>query len=98
MCAKLKRNQYGTRDAGQNFELFVHDSVEDMGFKTGLWSPCVLYHEQRDMRAHVYGDNFVILGAPAALDWFHAELQKVMWVKGRGPSRPRMCGVRGCVP
>ena len=74
ICAKLKRNQYGTRDAGQNFELSVHETMEAMGFVAGLWSVCVFYLEARDIRAYVYGDNFVITGAPTELDWFYAEL------------------------
>eukprot|EP00971_Amphidinium_carterae_P020706 408119-Amphidinium_carterae.1 len=44
-CAKLNRSLYGTRDAGQNFELFVHETlVGKLGFEAGIWSPCIFAH------------------------------------------------------
>ena len=70
ICAKLLRNQYGLRDAGQNFELYVNDVMVSLGFTGGLWCCVVFFHEKKDLRAYVFGDNFVITGPPGELAWF----------------------------
>eukprot|EP00971_Amphidinium_carterae_P344148 6484362-Amphidinium_carterae.1 len=40
ICGKLLRSLYGTRDAGQNFELLVQEvMVSRLAFKQGVWTP-----------------------------------------------------------
>eukprot|EP00971_Amphidinium_carterae_P243512 4835635-Amphidinium_carterae.1 len=58
VCGKLERSLYGTRDAGQNFELLVTDVMSEIRFDNGVWSPCIFVHRERNMQAFVYGDNF----------------------------------------
>eukprot|EP00971_Amphidinium_carterae_P094732 1874936-Amphidinium_carterae.1 len=58
VCGKLEWPLYGTRDAGQNFELLVTGVMSEIGFDNGVWSPCIFVHRERNMQAFVYGDNF----------------------------------------
>ena len=37
LCALLLCNVYGTRDAGQNFELFTFEVMDILGFIAGVW-------------------------------------------------------------
>ena len=41
VCARLLRSLYGTRDAGQHFELFTTETMQGLGFTGGIWSPCL---------------------------------------------------------
>eukprot|EP00971_Amphidinium_carterae_P351978 6492372-Amphidinium_carterae.1 len=89
-CAKLLRSLYGTRDAGQNFELLVHETLtEKMGFEPGIWSPCIYKCPERSLMTFVYGDNFVTRGSRTGLEWFLLELRKHMWAKLEGVLGPR---------
>ncbi|CAK0839184.1 unnamed protein product [Prorocentrum cordatum] len=72
----LVRCLYGCRDAGQNFELLVRETLEGkMGFSCGL-------------AAYVYGDNFVLKGSRTDNLEFYRELQKYMRVKLEGMLGP----------
>lgn len=39
VCAVCCRYFYGLRDIGMNFEVFVRQTKEKLGFAAGLWSP-----------------------------------------------------------
>eukprot|EP00971_Amphidinium_carterae_P338220 6475462-Amphidinium_carterae.1 len=89
VCAKLDRCLYGLRDAGQSFELFVHEVlVGKMGFINGVWSPCIFVHSSINMQVFVYGDNFVARGSRSDLKWYQGELSLHMWVKLEGVLGP----------
>ena len=62
MCGKLNKAMYGTRDAPQNWEFEYCDFMESLGFSKGKSTPCLFYHEARNLRVVVYGDDFTILG------------------------------------
>lgn len=53
VCARLQRSLYGLRDAGMNFELFTRETMSELGFGAGMWSPCVFQIE----KLYVYADN-----------------------------------------
>eukprot|EP00971_Amphidinium_carterae_P352695 6492705-Amphidinium_carterae.2 len=90
VCGKLLRSLYGTRDAGQNFELLVQETmVSKLGYTQGVWTPCVYHHRERELQTFVYGDNFVTRGSRVGLDWFYKELSKYMWAKVEGVLGPR---------
>ena len=40
-----------------------------MGFKVGRACPVVFYFKERDLRAYICGDNFVVSGQPNDLQW-----------------------------
>ena len=77
MCGELDKAMYGTRDAAQNWE---HEYCEFMGigFKSGKSSPCAFYHEEREIRAVIHGDDFTILGWEASLDWYRQQIGKYL--------------------
>ncbi|CAK0798994.1 unnamed protein product, partial [Prorocentrum cordatum] len=84
VCGLLERSLYGLRDAGQSFELLVRETMEALGFKTGLWCGVVFFHEQRQIQAYVYGDNFGARGSRAEVRRFHESLSAHMWAKVEG--------------
>ncbi|CAK0840427.1 unnamed protein product, partial [Prorocentrum cordatum] len=85
----LVRCLYGCRDAGQNFELLVRETLEGkMGFSCGVWCPCIYRRGDGKLAAYVYGDNFVLKGSRTDNLEFYRKLQKYMWVKLEGMSGP----------
>ena len=62
MVGKLARCMYGTRDAAQNWEREYESAFLKLGFKQGKSSPCLFYHEAKDLRVVVHGDDFTFIG------------------------------------
>ena len=73
LCGKLNKSMYGTRDASLNWENEYIRFMESIGFICGLSSPCLFYHPGKDIRAVVYGDDFMLLGSEDYLDWFKVD-------------------------
>ena len=67
-CGLLKKAMYGTRDAAQNWELEYTEMMTEAGFRQGSYSACVFYHEQKNVRVVVHGDDFAVLGPSKGLD------------------------------
>eukprot|EP00959_Pyramimonas_sp_CCMP1952_P395917 8295733-Pyramimonas_sp.AAC.1 len=59
---------YGTRDAASNWEDCYMDFAFEVGFKSGVASPCVFKHETRAVWLTVHGDDFTLLGGGHDLD------------------------------
>ena len=76
MCGKLNMAMYGTRDAPQNWEFEYAEFMEGIGFTKGKATPCLFWHEPRNIRVVVYGDDFTILAPEEQLDWFRKHIQK----------------------
>ena len=68
MWGKLNKSLYGTRDAARNWEAAYTEFMVSIGFEVG--TPCTFYHEEKDVRAAVHGDDFTMLGSRSGLDWF----------------------------
>ena len=88
MCGKLLKSMYGTRDAAQNWEEEYCAFMVSIGFRRGISSPCVFYHEELDIRAVIHGDDFTMLGWNSALDWFRQEISKKFVVKFKAKLGP----------
>ncbi len=41
----------------------------EVGFTQGSYSECMFYHEEKDIRAVVRGDDFTVLGSRVELEW-----------------------------
>ena len=52
-----------------------------MGFKRGVSNPCIFYHEVREVRAVVHGDDLTLLGPVNELEWVKTNIMKAMTVK-----------------
>ena len=72
---------YGTRDAAQNWELEYTEMMTEAGFRQGAYSACVFYHEEKNVRVVVHGDDFTVLGPSKGLDWFRGVVQQRMEMK-----------------
>ena len=81
---KLVRCAYGTRDAGAIWEDTYRGALEEMGFESGVASPCCFFHPGRNISLVVHGDDFTSLGVQADLDWMEKELALHFELKIRG--------------
>ena len=81
---KLVRCAYGTRDAGAIWEDTYRGALEQMGFQSGIASPCCFFHPARNLHLVVHGDDFTTMGCKADLDWMEVELAKHFELKIRG--------------
>ena len=88
MCGKLKKSMYGTRDAASNWEDCYMEFANDIGFTSGIASPCVFKHKSWRLWLTVHGDDFTLLGSDEDLDWFEEEIKKKFEVKVRGRLGP----------
>ncbi len=69
---------YGTRDAAYT------EMMQEVGFRQGSYSACVFYHEQKNVRVVVHGDDFTALGPSKSLDWLRGVVKQRMEVKLKG--------------
>ena len=81
---KLVRCAYGTRDAGAIWEDTYRGALEQMGFRSGIASPCCFYHPDRQLHLVVHGDDFTTMGIQKDLDWMEEELARHFELKIRG--------------
>jgi len=88
ICGKLLKCLYGSRDAGQSFELLVHDFMTSRGFQVGLFTPCTFYHRDKGLTVYVYGDNFVVKGTRSQNDQFVSDLGTEMIANVEGVLGP----------
>ena len=92
----LLRAMYGTRDAATCWEAEIADLlVNDLGFTQGRASPCNFFHQERNLRVTVHGDDFESLGTLTDLQWFSNGLKKRWVISERGILGPP--GVEGTV-
>ena len=75
---KLKRTMYGTRDAPAGFQTFLGKVMIKLGFKVCKSTPCVYYHDARDLRAVAHVDDILTSGRIEGLRWFRTALGKVL--------------------
>jgi len=81
MCGRLLKSLYGTRDAARNWEEEYSGYLESIGFIRGISTPSVFYHETRELRVVVHGDDFTFLGWKEQLNWVRAEMMKRYEIK-----------------
>ena len=69
MCGRLTKSMYGARDAAQNWEMEYAGFMKGIGFRRGRSTHCVLWHEERELRRVVHGDDCTVLGPVQGLGW-----------------------------
>ena len=84
MVGLLKKSLYGTRDAPANWEAAIKDVMLALGFLQAKSNACLHFHEERNIRIEVHGDDFTGVGPKSELEWFAAELKKSWTVDLRG--------------
>ncbi len=60
--------------------------MEESGFNSGVYSPCVFYNPVRNISAVVHGDDFTMLGKTEDLDWFWDQIQNKFEVNSKPDS------------
>ena len=63
---------YGTRDAAMNWQEEVASEMLEAGVRRGKYNPCLYYHEGRNLRTFLHGDDFAAVGT----------IDNVLWLKG----------------
>ena len=66
MCGRLSQTMHGTRDAASNWEDCYMDFASEIGFNSGIASPCVFKHKTRKLWLTVHGYDFTELGSDEA--------------------------------
>ena len=84
VVGRLKRSLYGTRDAPLNWELTIRKIMMKLGFTQGKSNPCIYYHQKRDLRTLVHGDDFTTAGSCENIKWLHESLGKEWMVVEHG--------------
>ena len=89
MCGKLIKSLYGTRDAAQNWENEYINFMKEVGFDSGISSPCIFEHKLGGIKAVVHGDDFTLTGTRNDLDWLKSRMESKFEIKHKGRMGPR---------
>ena len=74
----LLKHMYGTRRAADGWHCeYAGRLVDELGFTAGDASACVFFHQARNLRCSVHGDDITTVGSKTDLDWFKGELEKL---------------------
>ena len=65
----------GARDASANWQEEVAKRMQEWGFVTGLYNPCMYHHPSKQILCLTHGDDFVSVGCPEGLRWLKEQLQ-----------------------
>ncbi|CAK0843605.1 unnamed protein product [Prorocentrum cordatum] len=87
-CGPLRMALYGTRDAGQNFELTTAETVIGAGCDQSAFSPCVYCHKDLQVSLFHHGDDFVLEGPRDGTESICEALKTKFIVKDRGALGP----------
>ena len=88
VCGVLNMVLYGTRDAGQNFELTTTETLTQAGIEQGIFTPCVYKWKEKKAFLFHHGDDFVVAASRASGDAVVEVLRTKFIVKDRGTLGP----------
>ena len=89
-CWLLKKCMYGTLPAAAGWQHLVQKVVEDIGLLCSSNCPCGFGHSSRELDMVVHGDDFIVVGCGADLDWLsqtHNEKFELVQKARLGPGR-----------
>ena len=78
---KLEKSLYGTRDAPQLWRKQVVATMLEAGFQMCKVSPCLFFHDQRDLMVIVHVGGFLACGSKADLVWFRTAVERKYEIK-----------------
>ena len=78
---QLRMSMYGTRDAAMDWAEEVAKEMRKPGFQRGRNNPCLYYHEARNLRTLLHGDDFATVGTREGVNWFKPSLEKRFEIK-----------------
>jgi hypothetical protein len=74
-CGELLVSMYGTRSAAKNWQNCYSGLLLSAGFTRGKTNDCIFYHEKRQIRTMVHGDDFVSVASGTQLLWLKGILE-----------------------
>jgi hypothetical protein len=74
-CGELLVSMYGTRSAARNWQKCYSDLLIGAGFVRAKTNHCLFYHQARNIRTMVHGDDFVSAASDTQLRWFKKILE-----------------------
>jgi hypothetical protein len=77
----LLMSLYGTRDAAANFQAEVNVFMKSCGFRRGRYNVSTYYHQEKNLKTLVHGDDFVTTGERKNTEWFRARLLSRFQIK-----------------
>ena len=77
----LQLSLYGTRDAAANFQEEVRRFMASLGFAQSKYNPQVYWHERRNLKTLVHGDDFMTSGPRSSAHWLRDQLGKRFEIK-----------------
>ena len=77
----LRMSLYGTRDAAMNWQEEVAREMVRFGFARGKYNPCLYFHQKRNLRTFLHGDDFATVGTREKVRWFKEALEKRFEIK-----------------
>ena len=72
---------YGTRDAAMNWQEEVAREMVRLGFARGKYNPCLYFHQTRNLRTFLHGDDFATVGAREGVKWLKEALERIFEIK-----------------
>ena len=68
-----------------------------LGFRRGAYNPCLYFHNERNLRTFLHGDDFATVGTREQVSWFKAALEKRFEIMSQcvGPGALKLGGRRG---
>ena len=78
---KLEKSLCGTRDAPQLWRKQVVATMLEAGFQMCKVSPCLFFHDQRDLMVIVHVDDFLACGSKADLVWVRTAVERKYEIK-----------------
>lgn len=81
MVGELQYSMYGTREEAQNRQEEFSGMLGNIGLKAGRSSPCIFYHEGRDIRTFVHGGDYVSAGSSEDLLWLRKKFDERYAIK-----------------
>ena len=80
-CGELQVSMYGTRQAAQNWQYCVAQLMESNEFTSAKSSPCMFWHEARDIACMVHRDDFFSTGRDGDSRWLQKKIEAAFEIK-----------------
>eukprot|EP00973_Karenia_brevis_P061009 8483342-Karenia_brevis.AAC.1 len=82
-CGELNVSMYGTRQAAQNWQKCVSQTLTKNGFNQARSSPCLFWHPVKDITTMIHGDDFVSAGTSNSLKWLKCIVEAAFEISTR---------------
>ncbi len=74
--AYLEKSLYGTRDAALNFQKECRKYLSSLGFRIGRYNVSTYYHEEKNLKMMLHGDDFATVGGVEEIQWLRKKMEE----------------------